>query len=93
MQGLLIAVIAMLLYSFAVSCLGAAQTASFGALTPILALIGGAVLLGETISFTVSFGVVLVSVGVLLASGCFENWRQMPNCTNKATTLNSDIDA
>ena len=71
-QGILIAVLAMLLYSFAVRCLGAAQTASFGALTPILALVGGAFLLGETISSTVSFGVFVVATGVLLASGYFE---------------------
>ena len=38
LQGLLIAILAMLLYNFAIRQLGPAQTAAFGALTPILAL-------------------------------------------------------
>jgi drug/metabolite transporter (DMT)-like permease len=50
LQGLLIAILAMLLYNFAIRQLGSAQTAAFGALTPILALLGGFVFLGETLT-------------------------------------------
>lgn len=72
LQGVLIGVLAMLLYSFAVRCLGPAQTAAFGALTPVLALVGGTIFLGETISTVNALGVLLVALGVLLASGSFE---------------------
>jgi drug/metabolite transporter (DMT)-like permease len=72
LQGLLIGVLAMILYSIAIRCLGAAQTAAFGALTPILALFGGVVFLGETITTGGVMGIFLVAVGVILASGSFE---------------------
>ena len=72
LQGVLIGVLAMILYSIAIRCLGAAQTAAFGALTPILALFGGAVFLNETITTGGVMGIFLVAVGVILASGSFE---------------------
>jgi len=72
LQGLLIAILAMLLYNFAIRQLGPAQTAAFGALTPILALIGGFVFLGETITLLKSLGILIVAVGVILASGIME---------------------
>jgi drug/metabolite transporter (DMT)-like permease len=68
----LIGVLAMILYSIAIRCLGAAQTAAFGALTPILALFGGVVFLSETITTGGVMGILLVAVGVILASGSFE---------------------
>jgi len=72
LQGLLIAILAMLLYNFAIRQLGPAQTAAFGALTPILALIGGFVFLGEEITLLKSVGIFIVAVGVILASGIME---------------------
>ena len=72
LQGLLIAIVAMLLYNFAIRQLGPAQTAAFGALTPILALIGGFVFLGETITLLKSLGILIVAIGVILASGILE---------------------
>ena len=72
LQGVLIGVLAMILYSIAIRCLGAAQTGAFGALTPILALYGGVVFLGETITTEGVMGIFLVAVGVILASGSFE---------------------
>ena len=72
LQGVLIGVLAMILYSIAIRCLGAAQTAAFGALTPVLALFGGVVFLGETITAGGVMGIFLVAVGVILASGSFE---------------------
>ena len=72
LQGLLIAIVAMLLYNFAIRQLGPSQTAAFGALTPILALIGSFIFLGETITILKSIGIFTVAVGVVLASGIME---------------------
>ena len=72
LQGLLIAILAMLLYNFAIRQLGPAQTAAFGALTPILALIGSFIFLGETITLLKSIGIFIVAIGVLFASGILE---------------------
>ena len=72
LQGLLIAILAMLFYNFAIKQLGPAQTAAFGALTPILALIGGFFFLGETINIIKSLGIFTVAIGVVLASGIME---------------------
>ncbi len=71
-QGVLIAVFALVLYTIAVRQLGAAQTAAFGALTPVLALIGGAVFLDETVTLSKVVGVMMVAAGVVLASGLFD---------------------
>jgi drug/metabolite transporter (DMT)-like permease len=72
LQGVLNAVVALLLYSIAVRQIGTAQAGAFGALTPILALLGGAIFLNETVTMIKTFGVVLVACGVLMASGVFE---------------------
>ena len=72
LQGLLIAIFAMLLYNFAIRQLGPAQTSAFGALTPILALVGGFVFLGETITLLKTVGIFVVAIGVVLASGILE---------------------
>jgi len=72
LQGVLNAVVALLLYSIAIRSIGAAEAGAFGALTPILALLGGVVFLGETFTPTASFGVVLVAFGVVMASGIFD---------------------
>jgi drug/metabolite transporter (DMT)-like permease len=72
LQGVLIAIVAMLLYNFAIRQLGPGQTAAFGALTPILALLGSFIFLGETITFLKSIGIFTVAVGVVLASGIME---------------------
>ena len=72
LQGILIAVVALVLYSIAVREIGAAQTAAFGALTPILSLIGGLILLNESVFFNKTVGIILVTSGVVMASGIFE---------------------
>jgi drug/metabolite transporter (DMT)-like permease len=72
LQGVLIGVLAMVLYSIAIRCLGAAQTAAFGALTPVLALFGGVLFLSETITTGGIIGIFLVALGVILASGSLE---------------------
>jgi drug/metabolite transporter (DMT)-like permease len=69
LQGLLMGVLSLLLYGYAVRTLGAAETGAFGALVPILALTGGAVFLGEEVDALKVAGVLLVAVGVFMASG------------------------
>ena len=72
LQGVLNAVVALLFYSIAIRSIGAAEAGAFGALTPILALLGGVVFLGETFTLIDSFGVILVALGVVIASGVFD---------------------
>ena len=62
LQGLLIAILAMLLYNFAIRQLGPAQTAAFGALTPILALIGGFIFLGENVKSLAILGIIIIAM-------------------------------
>ena len=69
LHSFIIGILAMLLFTYAVKKLGAVQTAAFGALTPILAMIGGVILLDEIISPSKLSGICLVTAGVLLASG------------------------
>lgn len=69
LQSFIIGILAMFLFGYAVQLLGAAETAAFGALTPILALLGGVAFLGETVTPLKVFGVTLVAVGVFFASG------------------------
>jgi len=69
LQSFIIAILAMFLFGYAVQILGAAETAAFGALTPILALLGGAAFLDETVTPLKVLGVILVATGVFLASG------------------------
>ncbi|MBT8458860.1 MAG: DMT family transporter [Boseongicola sp.] len=54
---------------YAVQLLGAAETAAFCALTPILALLGGVAFLVETVTPLKVMGIILVAAGVFLASG------------------------
>lgn len=68
-QGFIIGILAMFLFGHAVRLIGAAEASAFGALTPILALLGGAFFLAEAITPLKVAGVALVAVGVFLASG------------------------
>lgn len=68
-QGIAIGVLALLFFGYAVRALGAAETGAFGAMTPILALLGGAAFLDEAIGPLKVAGVLLVAIGVVLASG------------------------
>lgn len=74
-QSLIIGILAMFLFGYAVRIIGAAEAAAFGALTPILALLGGAVFLAETITPFKVVGVALVAAGVFLASGVLSKPR------------------
>lgn len=78
LQSFVIGILAMFLFSYAVQILGAAETAAFGALTPILALLGGVAFLDETVTPLKVGGVVLVAAGVFLASGVLSKSRLAP---------------
>ena len=78
LQSFVMGILAMLLFTYAVRLLGAAQTAAFGALIPILALLGGAVFLGEEVTALKFVGVALVAFGVFLASGMLSTFRSIP---------------
>ena len=69
LQGFIIGILAMILFNYAIHLLGAAEAAAFGALTPILALLGGIILLEETVAPLTFLGILLVAGGVFLASG------------------------
>lgn len=75
LQSFIIGILAMFLFGYAVQILGAAETAAFGALTPVLALLGGVVFLGEAVTPLKVVGVALVAAGVLLASGVLSKHR------------------
>lgn len=68
LQGVLSGFVATLTFFYAISRLGAARTASFAALTPILAALGGWLLLGEALTPVVAAGVAVTAAGVALAS-------------------------
>lgn len=57
-----------LIYNYAVGQVGAAESAIFMNLSPLFALIGSALLLGESITIIQVFGFLLIIAGVLLSS-------------------------
>ena len=77
-QSFVIGIMAMVLFSYAVRLLGAAESAAFGALTPILVLLGGVLFLGESVTYLKIFGIILVAVGVFLASGITRKFSSQP---------------
>lgn len=67
-QGILSGLLAIFSYGFAIATLGAARASTFSALAPVLATIGGAVLLGEHPPASDLISIALVTIGVALAS-------------------------
>jgi drug/metabolite transporter (DMT)-like permease len=68
-QVLCVGIITGFSYGFAVRQLGAENTSAIGAFTPVLAVIGGIVLLGEHVPTVTWIGLACITLGVLLASG------------------------
>jgi drug/metabolite transporter (DMT)-like permease len=79
-QGVLSAVVALLLYTRAVAILGAARGAVFAALVPAFSLLLAIPLLHETPTRLQLAGVVLVTAGMVFALGLHEpaKWRSLP---------------
>lgn len=68
-QGVLVSVVAVVLYCRAVAVLGALAGAAFGALVPSLSALFAIPVLGEWPGETDSFGIIAISAGLYLASG------------------------
>lgn len=68
-QGVLSGLAATLAYGFAVQTLGSTQAATFTAITPVLATIGGSVLLGESFGFAELAAALVTGAGVALSTG------------------------
>lgn len=65
-QGILAGLIGLWVYGYAVTHAGAVQAAAIGALVPALSASGGVLILGESMGPAAIFGVIAVSLGVLL---------------------------
>jgi drug/metabolite transporter (DMT)-like permease len=79
-QGVLSAVVALLLYTRAVAILGAARGAVFAALVPAFSLMLAVPMLHETPSELQLAGVVFVTAGMVFALGLHDpkKWRALP---------------
>jgi drug/metabolite transporter (DMT)-like permease len=64
LHGLLSGVVSVAAFAAGVRALGAARASAFSALVPVLATVGGAVLLGETVSPASAAAVALAAAGV-----------------------------
>lgn len=67
-QGIIAAMLAAGLYSYAVQKAGAYQASMMLALVPAFSAIGGSLLLGEPLTATILIGILIVSVGALLGA-------------------------
>ncbi|MBB5537427.1 DMT family transporter [Rhizobium giardinii] len=70
-QGVLSGLTAMVAYGMAVRALGGTQAAAFTAITPVLATLGGGVLLGEEIGLFEISAAVITGLGVAMSTGLF----------------------
>jgi drug/metabolite transporter (DMT)-like permease len=79
-QGVLSAIVALLLYTRAVALLGAARGAVFAALVPTFSLLLAIPLLAEQPTPLQLLGVVFVTTGMILALGLHDpaRWRSLP---------------
>ena len=68
-QSLIIGILATILFNYGVRLIGASEMGAFGALTPILAMMGGILFLNESVPVIKMAGIFLVAIGVFLASG------------------------
>lgn len=68
LQGVLSGFVASFTFFYAVAKLGAARTAAFAALVPILAALGASAILGEPLGALKALGVLVTAAGVALAS-------------------------
>ena len=68
-QSLIIGILATILFNYGVRLIGASEMGAFGALTPILAMLGGILFLNESVPLIKMAGIFLVAIGVFLASG------------------------
>ncbi|MGE0013657.1 MAG: DMT family transporter [Azoarcus sp.] len=67
-QGVIAALLASGMYSYAIQKIGASQASMMLALVPAVSAIGAYLLLGESISLTVAIGIIVVSAGAALGA-------------------------
>ena len=72
-QSLIIGILATILFNYGVRLIGASEMGAFGALTPILAMLGGILFLNESVPLIKMAGIFLVAIGVFLASGILKH--------------------
>jgi drug/metabolite transporter (DMT)-like permease len=77
-QGLLSGLAATVAYGIAVQSLGGSQAAAFTAITPVLATLGGGMLLGETIGMAEIAAAVVTGLGVALSTGVMSRKGSSP---------------
>lgn len=75
-QGVMAAIVGLILYSKAVEILGAARGAVFVAMVPVLATLMGIPFMGEWPSFFEWGAILTLTFGVLLATGAVFSWKQ-----------------
>ncbi len=75
LQGVLSGFTATITYGYAITHLGASRTAAYAALVPVLAALGGWIFLDEPIGAVKTAGILVVSLGVALASGALTRRR------------------
>lgn len=75
MQGIVSAIVALFFYGEAVRRLGASRAAVLGSLTPVVAALLGMPLLGEFPTRLTWLAIVVISTGVVIASGGF-SWTR-----------------
>ncbi|WP_370279964.1 DMT family transporter [Pontibacterium sp.] len=85
-QGIGAGIVGGVTYGIAISNLGAEKTAALGSFTPALAAIAAIPVLGENLSLSTLCGVLIIMVGVLLASGIkFKSQNEQVTNGDKAT--------
>jgi drug/metabolite transporter (DMT)-like permease len=77
-QGVLTAVVSLVLYSLGVARLGATSAGAFVAFGPVVAALLAIVMLGERPRVSDWIGIGVITLGVLLASGTFQKARPQP---------------
>jgi drug/metabolite transporter (DMT)-like permease len=76
-QGILTAVVSLILYGRAVEILGASSGAAFAAICPVLTALSGIALLGEMPTHSEWVTIATISSGVyLLTDGSLPRWRR-----------------
>jgi len=76
-QGVLTAVVSLVLYSFGVARLGASSAGAFVAFGPVVAALLAIAVLGERPGLSDWIGIAVITVGVALASGVFPKPRPL----------------
>ena len=83
-QGILTGVVSLILYGYAVTLLGAASGAAFGALCPVMTALFAIPILGEWAALRDWIGIGPISLGVYFVSG-----GPLPNRLGRAPSLPS----